>query len=48
VVGEEHHPGGPVEAGLGECVEQSADRGVGDLDRTIELGEVSADRGGVR
>ena len=40
VVGEEHHPGVAVQAGLGQGVEQLADRGVGDGDRAVEVGEV--------
>jgi hypothetical protein len=47
VVGHEDHPRGAVEAGLGEGVEQFADRGVGHRDRAVEIGEVGSDVGGV-
>ncbi|KXW66219.1 hypothetical protein MPHL43070_21105 [Mycolicibacterium phlei DSM 43070] len=47
VVGQEHHPGGAVQAGLGERVEQPADGGVGDGDRAVEVGEVLAHLRGV-
>ena len=42
MVGEEHHPGGGVRSGLGELVEQFADRGVRHRDRSVEIGEVLA------
>ena len=47
MVGQENHPGGAVEAGFGEGVEQLADGRVGDGDRAVELGEVLADVPGI-
>jgi hypothetical protein len=47
MVGQENHPGGAVEAGFGEGVEQSADGRVGDGDRAVKLGEVLADLPGI-
>ncbi len=47
MIGHEHHPGALVKAGRGEGVEQSADGGVGDGDRAVEVGEVATDRVGV-
>ena len=47
VVGHEHHPCRFVQARLVQCVEQSADGGVGNGDRPVELGQVLPDVGGV-
>ena len=47
MVGEEHHPGAGVQAGVGQRVQYSAHRGVGGRDGAVEVGQILAHLNGI-